>query len=151
MHTIELETVIRASPEVCFDLSRDVDFHLQTAAKTGERVISGQTTGLLGPGARVTWQARHLGLRLRLEVAIVEYQRPNFFVDTMLHGPFRAMRHEHTFKKQGEHTLMTDRFAFALPGGPIGCLVGKLIVGPHLRRFLLARNEAIRLRAEAQT
>jgi hypothetical protein len=58
---IELTTLIAAPRERCFDLSLSVDVHLESTVHTGERVVAGPTSGVLGLGAEITWEARHLG------------------------------------------------------------------------------------------
>jgi hypothetical protein len=55
MPTIVVETRIAAPVERCFDLARDVDVHLRTAASTGERAVGGKTSGLLELGDVVTF------------------------------------------------------------------------------------------------
>lgn len=41
MPIIEHREFIKASPEVCFDLARNVDVHTQTTAHTKERAVGG--------------------------------------------------------------------------------------------------------------
>jgi ligand-binding SRPBCC domain-containing protein len=141
---IRLETLVAAPPERCFDLSRSVDVHLASAAATGESVVAGPPSGLLGAGDEITWEARHLGLRRRLTVRITAFDPPRHFRDEQVRGPFRAMRHDHRFEPHGEGTLMRDEFEFRTVLPPLDTL----LVGPHLRRFLAARNETIRRLAE---
>ena len=66
MPTIRIATVIDAPPERCFDLARDVDAHLRSTARTGERTVSGVTVDLFDLEDEVTWEARHVGVRRRL-------------------------------------------------------------------------------------
>ncbi len=144
MGLIRLETYIGAPQERCFDLSLSVRLHLESAAKTGERVVSGRETGLFEAGDEVTWEARHFGLRRRLSVAITSMDRPRSFRDEMTNGPFRSMRHDHRFETRREGTLMVDAFEVAmLP------LFDRLALLPHLRRFLVRRNETIKRVAES--
>ena len=145
MSRIELETRIDAPSERCFDLSRSVDLHLKAAAATGERAVDGVTSGLLGVGDTVTWEARHLGRRRRLTVRITAYDRPRFFRDEQVRGPFRRFVHDHFFDPADGATRMQDvlEFASSFP------LVDRLVLAPHLRRFLLRRNELIKRAAEA--
>ena len=63
MPVIRLETFIHAPIERCFDLSLSVELHLASTAHTGERAVAGVTTGVMGPGDWVTWEARHLGVQ----------------------------------------------------------------------------------------
>jgi ligand-binding SRPBCC domain-containing protein len=144
MSRIELETPIDAPPERCFDLSRSVELHLEAAAATDERAVDGVTTGLLGAGDTVTWEARHLGRKRRLTVRISAYDRPRFFRDEQVRGPFRHFVHYHLFEPTDGGTRMQDVLEFA-SGFP---LVDRLVLAPHLRRFLLGRNELIRRTAE---
>ena len=144
MHVIELETRVAAPPERCFDLSLSVELHLESTAATSERVVAGRSSGFLGPGETVTWEARHLGRRRRLMVEIAEYDRPRHFRDRQVEGPFRRMAHDHWFEPRADGTLMRDRFEFSTWLGPLDGLV----VAPHLRRLLLTRNAAIKAAAE---
>lgn len=63
MPSIRIETAIAAPPERCFDLARDIDAHVRSTAGTHERAVGGVTTGLMGLGDEVTWEAKHLGVR----------------------------------------------------------------------------------------
>lgn len=142
MTVIELETFIAAPVETCFDASRDIGLHLASAAATGERVVAGRTTGLCELGDTMTWQARHFGIRQKLTVEISEMQYPVYFVDRMVRGAFKSMRHEHRFAPApgGSGTLMHDRFFYEVPFGLAGRLFDRLLLERHMRRFLLERN-----------
>lgn len=61
MPVIRLETVVQAPPERCFDLASDVEAYAGSTARTRERAVAGVTSGLLGPGDQVTWEAVHFG------------------------------------------------------------------------------------------
>src|SRR5690242_11005121 len=94
---LNLQTLINAPIERCFDLARSIDFHLQSAESTGERAIAGVTTGLISLGQEVVWRARHFGIWLTMRVRITGYTAPSFFQDSMVEGPFRLFRHDHVF------------------------------------------------------
>jgi hypothetical protein len=47
MATIILDTIINAPIEKVFDLSRNIDLHIESTKQTGERAIAGRTSGLL--------------------------------------------------------------------------------------------------------
>lgn len=147
MH-VSIRTSIRASAPACFDLARDIDLHLRTLAGTGERAVAGVTTGLIGANEEVTWEARHFGVRHRMTVRIVEFDPPHLFRDRMLRGPFRRFDHLHRFEQREEGTIMIDEIDFASPYGPIGWVVDRLVLAPHLRRLLHARADAIRIEVE---
>jgi ligand-binding SRPBCC domain-containing protein len=150
MTTIGLETLIGAPVDRCFMLSLSVDLHIDSTHPTRERAIAGVTSGVMQMGEQVTWEARHLGLRQRLTSQITEYNRPSFFQDTMLSGPFSNFQHDHRFKPQDSSTLMTDELRFSAPLGLLGRAAERLFLRDYLTRFLLNRNEAIRVAAESR-
>lgn len=150
MTTVRVETLIHAPPELCFDLTRDVHVHNETAAFTQERVLTDHPTGLLELGDMVTFEARHLGVRQRLTARITEFDRPHRFVDEVEESIFRSLRHQHLFQAVKEGTLMTDVIEFRTSIWALGVLSERLVVGPHLRRFLKRRNQALKEIAEAR-
>jgi len=54
MSIIRVEIDINAPADVCFDMARSVDAHVESARTTGERAIGGVTSGLLKLGDEVT-------------------------------------------------------------------------------------------------
>ena len=131
-----------------FDLALSIDAHVESMARSGERAIGDRRTGVLGLDESVTWRARHFGIPFTMTSRIVELDRPNFFVDEQLRGPFRRFRHEHAFQGDGAGTLMVDRVKFDAPFGPIGDLVERLALGGYLARLIDERNEHLKSAAE---
>ena len=148
--TIRLITTVRATPQACFDLSRNIDLHVDSMSRSRERAIAGVTSGLIGAGQEVTWEAHHLGLRWRMTSRITEFEPPRRFVDEMVRGPFSRFRHEHLFESDPSGTKMHDVVEYRTRGGPLS-LVGDPFAGWYLRRLMLARNEVIKARAESPT
>jgi len=60
---IEVVTVVKAAPEVVFDLELDVDVHAASLAGSQETATTSTGRRRLGLGDEVTFHARHLGLR----------------------------------------------------------------------------------------
>ena len=149
MAQIELFTFVAAPVARCFDLARSVDFHVHAATASAERAVDGRRSGLMEFGDQVTWEARHFGIRQRLSVRMTAFDRPNRFEDTMIHGAFTSLRHDHLFQEQGDGTLMRDVFQFAAPLGPIGRLADLLFLSAYMRRFLLRRNRRLKTAAES--
>lgn len=148
MARFQIITEIAAPLETCFDLARDIDFHTRSLENTGERAIAGRTSGLIGLGESVTWEARHLGARQRLTVKVTAFERPNHFRDVMTRGAFRSFAHDHRFDPWGAGTVMTDDVEFRSPLGPLGWLVDQLFLTGYLRRLLTERCQAIKREAE---
>lgn len=78
MPVIHIETSIDAPAEICFDLSRSIDLHLDSTAETGERAVAGITSGLIGLDEQVTWRAHHVWWQ-ELTSKITAFDRPNYF------------------------------------------------------------------------
>jgi ligand-binding SRPBCC domain-containing protein len=149
MPCIELETVIQSSLEICFDLSRSIDLHRMSTAKTHEIAIAGVTKGLIGAGEFVTWEATHFGVRQQLTTTITAYNRPFHFRDEQLKGIFRKLEHDHFFIQQGDKVVMADRFVFESPLGMLGRLLNHWVLTNYLKQFLIERNQVIKTVAES--
>lgn len=147
MGRIEIQTHVHAPIERCFDLSRNVDLHIQSATGTSERAIAGVTSGMVKKGDTVTWEAKHFGINFRMTVAITEMIPPNSFRDSQVSGPFHSFDHDHIFEVTPRGTLITDIFVFKCPYGLLGSLVDKLVEN-HLRKFLIERNRVLKEVAE---
>jgi ligand-binding SRPBCC domain-containing protein len=107
------------------------------------------TSGLIAEGQEVEWKAEHFGLWWKMRVRIRAFNRPEYFQDTMVTGPFRSFTHDHHFEAQGASTLMTDRISFASPIPLVGRLCDRLIVGRHLCNFVMDRNTQLKTAAES--
>ena len=149
MPVIQLETIIAAPQERVFDLARSIDAHVDTTEHTGERAVAGVTSGLIGAGEEVTWEARHFGVRQRLRVKMTAFDRPHYFQDTRLEGAFRHMKHDHSFATRDGKTVMTDRFEFSSPLGFVGRIVDRLFLEGYMRRFIEKRNAILKRTAES--
>ena len=149
MPTITLETNIHAPVETVFDLCRCVDLHIESTVQTNERAVGGKTSGLLELGDTVTWEATHFLIRQQLTVVISEYDRPNFFRDTMQRGIFKHFDHDHYFEQTSSGTRMRDTFEYSSPLGLIGRVAEMLFVTRHIRKLLVVRNELIKSVAES--
>src|SRR6266508_3186288 len=140
MTTVVIETRIAAPIDLCFDLARDVDAHLRTSARTGERAVAGKTSGLLDLGDVATFEAVHFGVRQRLTSKIVEFERPNRFVDEMVRGAFASLRHVHDVVVEGTSVLMRDTLTWRSPLGVLGLIADKLFVERHMRAFMVKKQ-----------
>ena len=142
-------TLIHAPLERCFDLSRSIDLHKTSTARTGEQAIAGVTSGLIDLGEEVTWRARHLGVWQEMTSRITAFNRPAYFQDTMVRGAFRSFQHDHSFAQRSDGlTEMRDVLRFAAPLFILGRLA-EIPLKPYLRRFLQERNALLKQTAES--
>ena len=149
---IETVTDIRAPIEACFDLARDISFHVRSLEHTNERAIAGRTEGLIELGEAVTWQAKHLFLTRRMTVQITAMDRPTHFRDEQTNGPFKHFVHDHFFEDLDEDmTRMHDVISFASPFGLIGKCVDSAYLTHYIKRLIETRSHQIKLELEATT
>jgi ligand-binding SRPBCC domain-containing protein len=147
---IVVETEIAAPAEVCFDLARDIDLHCKSTSRTRECAVAGVTSGLIGAGDWVTFEAVHFGIRQRLTARITDFQRPEYFVDEMQQGSFKSLRHKHEFIERGEGTLMRDVVEWTSPLGSLGKIVDALFLKSYMRRFIEERARFLKEVAESE-
>jgi ligand-binding SRPBCC domain-containing protein len=149
MPVIVMRTRFAAPPSRCFDLARDVTAHERSTAASRERAVAGVTSGLLGLGDEVTWEATHFGVRQRLTSRITEFDPPKLFVDEMVRGAFRSFRHEHQFHEISGGTEVVDIFDYTAPLGPLGRLADLLFLSRYMTRLLRDRNAYLKRAAES--
>ncbi len=148
MAHFQLETIIAAPIELCFDLARNIDVHLAAATARGQKAIAGTTSGLIGLGETVTWEGRYLLLRRQMTSRIILFDFPNMFADEMQQGAFHHWRHTHTFTQFRGVTKMHDDVDFASPFGLIGYMTDVLFMRNYMRKLLLGQNAFLKNLAE---
>ena len=149
MPTIHLKTMIDAPVERVFDLARSIEAHTHSTSSTGERAVDGRTSGLIGPGETVTWEAKHFGIRQRLTVRVTSFDRPTLFADEMTRVAFKKLCHTHRFSEVNGQTLMEDELQIEAPLGPLGRLAERLFLMRYMRLFLEDRNGQLKALAES--
>ena len=150
MPKIELTTEIISTVDICFDLSRSIDLHKISTAKTKEQAIAGTTFGLINLNEFVTWQAIHFGVRQKLTTRITAFDRPKYFRDEQEKGAFKSFYHNHIFEQINNKVIMKDIFEFKTPFGVLGKIINALILTKHMRKLLIERNKVIKDFAETK-
>ncbi|WP_433358931.1 SRPBCC family protein [Streptosporangium sp. CA-115845] len=149
MPRFEVVTHVIAPPDRVFDISLDVGVHTTSMAGSSEKAVGGVTAGGLELGESVTWQARHFGIRWRMTSTISAYDRPGYFVDEQVSGPFKHWHHAHRFQSDGHGaTVMSDIIDFAAPLGPLGTIAEILVLRRYMRRLIRVRNQHVKQVAE---
>jgi ligand-binding SRPBCC domain-containing protein len=148
MPIITVVTRIDASIELCFDLARDIELHIGSTEGTNERAVAGVTSGLIGLGQEVTWEATHLGVRQKLTSRITVFDRPGHFRDSQVRGPFRRFDHDHYFVAESATTVMKDVFDYTAPLGWLGTCADHLFLESYMTKLLRKRSVVIKRAAE---
>lgn len=146
--TFERVTTVRAPRELVFELSLRTDLHEGSMSRYRERALAAPGSGPMRLGDSVTWRAWHFGVPWTMCSRIVECEPPARFVDQQSRGPFAAFRHEHVFEERDGVTVMTDRVELRAPGGPIGRVAERLLLGRYIQRLIDERNAFLAARAE---
>ncbi len=148
MTTIHLSTKIKSSKQVIFDLSRNIDVHKLSTAKSNETAIDGITSGLINKGETVTWRGKHFGFYLTHKSIISAMEIPSYFVDEMVEGKFKSFKHEHSFIEENGFIMMIDKIEYQTPYGIFGKLFDVLFLKKHLTNFINERNSVLKELAE---
>jgi ligand-binding SRPBCC domain-containing protein len=152
MVTLKERTLIRAPIARCFDLARSIEVHLAGNIHWREAAVAegGRTSGLVDLGQRVTWRAKHFAIWHRLTSEITAMDRPVYFQDAMIEGPFHSMQHDHIFRALSpDVTEMEDVFRFAAPLPVLGLLMEMLVLRRYMRTLLRERNAVVKRIAES--
>jgi len=118
------------NPENLFDITPDwLDFRMVTN-KNAEKVFE---------GAEYDYYIRWYGLTLNWRSRIQKYNPPYDFTDIQIVGPYSKWEHTHSFKEQGETTLMFDTVVYKIPFSYLGKAVHTLIVKNQLKDIFCYR------------
>jgi ligand-binding SRPBCC domain-containing protein len=148
MTTILLSTKIKTSKQVIFDLSRNIDVHKLSTARSNETAIDGVTSGLIKKDETVTWRGKHFGFYLTHKSIISAMNFHDYFVDEMVEGKFKSFKHEHSFIEGKGFVMMIDKIQYQTPYGIFGKLFDVLLLKKHLTNFILERNKILKELAE---
>lgn len=117
-------------PRNLFDITPDwLDFRM-VANKNGEVVCE---------GAEYDYHIRWFGFKLKWRSRIQSYNPPREFTDIQIAGPYEKWEHHHSFKEQGETTLMFDTVTYKLPFSYIGKAAHTLMVKKQLKDIFCYR------------
>lgn len=86
----------------------------------------------MGVGTRIDYEISLLGVPMRWRTLITAWEPGVRFVDEQESGPYALWRHTHSFKAQGDTTLMHDVVEYREPFGPLGSVAHALFVARTL-------------------
>lgn len=69
--------------------------------------------------------------------------KPHFFVDTQIEGPYKLWHHKHFLKEIKGGTEITDVVHYQVPFGILGKLVHPIIIKPKLDKIFKYREQQI--------
>lgn len=92
------------------------------------------------PGALIDYRIHLRVIPLKWQTRITVWEPPHRFVDEQLKGPYRLWLHEHTFKEDGDGTLVGDFVRYAVP---FGALANWLVVRRDVERIFAYREKRL--------
>jgi ligand-binding SRPBCC domain-containing protein len=147
MFVLRASTLIQAPIERCFALSTSIEI---VRLELGMTPVAGGTSGCVRAGDIIRWEGRQLGL-WHYHVSLISiFDPPRFFQDRMIAGRFRTFEHDHHFEQTSAGVLLRDELRFSLPFGPLGWLVGRFILQPHIQRLMALRFQLLKTFAEGE-
>lgn len=81
------------------------------------------------------------GVPMRWTMHVVELVSNQYFVDELLRGPMRYLRHSHLFERDGAATIYTDVLEYQPYGG---ALVQRLFVNGEMERTFVHRQSEMK-------
>ncbi|HYE29801.1 MAG TPA: SRPBCC family protein [Methylomirabilota bacterium] len=93
------------------------------------------------PGALIDYRLKVRGLPVRWRTEILEWNRPERFVDVQIRGPYKLWHHTHIFTEQDGGTLCEDVVRYWPRGG---ALVNWLFVRRDVERIFAFRQKRLR-------
>jgi ligand-binding SRPBCC domain-containing protein len=94
-------------------------------------------------GTRINYTIRWLGLPMRWDSLIAQYENGVAFADQMVRGPYKSWYHTHEFTEVPDGVRMTDRVVYEMPFGWLGRMVHALIVRRQLDAIFQYRASKI--------
>jgi len=95
-------------------------------------------------GQIVTYRVRPLfGVPVTWVTEIAAVDAPHRFVDEQRVGPYRFWHHQHHLREVDGGVEVEDIVHYALPFGPVGAIVDRLLVLPRLHRIFAYRGRVL--------
>jgi ligand-binding SRPBCC domain-containing protein len=149
MPSIHLTTFIAAPVSRVFDLARSIELHKHSMNNHNEEAVAGTRFGLIEKNESVTWKAKHLFKTRFLRSEITDMKKPDMFIDEMVKGDFKMMKHVHHFKPCENGTIMIDLVEFEAPYGSMGKFFNRIYLTSYLKKLLEQRNKVLKEVAES--
>jgi ligand-binding SRPBCC domain-containing protein len=84
-----------------------------------------------------------LGVKMNWKTEICSVEKPYYFTDRQLKGPYKVWEHTHTFIEKDNGILVKDEVKYELPFGIIGQLMHSLVVRKKIENIFLYRKKVL--------
>jgi ligand-binding SRPBCC domain-containing protein len=79
------------------------------------QILSAESSREVCINAEYMYKIKWLGLRMKWQSRIVDYQPPHKFIDIQVKGPYRSWVHTHVMEEVAGATRMKDFVAYTIP------------------------------------
>lgn len=144
MAVFETSLVLKAPVERVFDFSiRPANIVRISPPVLGLKFVDSPEA--YSPGAKFEFKVQAWGTVQTSLFEIVEFERPNVFVEVQLKGPMKSWLHEHRFTVNADgQTVVSNRIEFTPPGGLVGLLVTESKILDNLEDGFFHRHQQLR-------
>jgi len=141
-HLSASQLVARPIEEVLAFFSRPGNLGRITPAGMGFELLTDEPDLREGPELR--WRVRPLlGIPMTWTARIAGLDPGHRFEDIQVTGPYRRWEHSHSFEAVDGGTMIRDEIQYAVPFGPLGDLVNRLVIRGQLGRLFAHRAAVI--------
>jgi uncharacterized protein (TIGR01777 family) len=145
-HQLRQSTRINAPIDEVFAFFSDAaNLGVITPPDLAFRIVTPQPIDM-GDGTVIDYRIGIGPFPMRWRTVIESWRPPQGFIDSQHKGPYRSWWHSHSFRSDGDSTVMEDRVYYAAPLGPLGRIANRLFIARMLRRIFSYRSQAIHLR-----
>jgi len=100
-------------------------------------------------GSRLHFDIQGFGQVQSVVYEILEFERPQRYLEQQVEGPMKEWIHEHLFIAEGDTTVVVDKVQFQPPGGLMGFLISESRVLESLEDGIYSRNQALKQMLES--
>lgn len=141
-HLERVQLVPRSLEEVFGFFCEPADLEMLTPDFLRFRILSSQPVPMQ-TGTLIDYRLQWLGVPMRWQSRIDEFDPPRKFVDVQTKGPYLRWHHTHHFYAVAEGTLVVDAVEYELPWGPLGSLAHVLLVRRSLDEIFDYRRKML--------
>lgn len=145
MYTIKAKQFVALSKQEAWDFfSQPINLKQLTPPEMNMRMIDEQQQEMYA-GMVISYKvAPLLGIALPWCSEITQVKKGEYFIDSMIEGPFKIWHHQHFFKAVEGGTEIIDIVNYQVPFGPLGKLFHPIIVKSRVAEIFTYRNQRIK-------
>ncbi|MCA9076508.1 MAG: hypothetical protein KDA93_15900 [Planctomycetaceae bacterium] len=95
-------------------------------------------------GSMLHFDIQGFGQTQSVVYEILEFERPERYLEQQVEGPMKQWIHEHLFIPEGDTTIVVDKVRFEPPGGLIGMLLTESRILESLDEGIFSRNQMLK-------